>query len=198
MGSRQGENKGSPRKVERAKGRRSEAASTSSVRTGPVLIGLGANLPSPEHGKPRETLEAALAILAARGLRIRARSRWWESAPVPLSDQPWYVNGVVEVETGLRPRALLSLLHEVEAGFGRVRSVPNAPRLLDLDLLAYGDQVSTAPEGPHLPHPRMAGRAFVLRPLAEICPDWRHPVTGRGLTELIAALGPEQIARPLG
>ena len=105
---------------------------------GPILIGLGANLPSPEHGPPVATLEAAVAALAARGLAIRARSRWWESAPVPISDQPWYVNGVVEVETALAPEALLALLHEVEAEFGRHRSVPNAPRVLDLDLLAYG------------------------------------------------------------
>ena len=96
----------------------------------PILIGLGANLPSPEHGPPVATLEAAVAALAARGLAIRARSRWWESAPVPVSDQPWYVNGVVEVETVLTPEALLALLHEVEAEFGRHRSVPNAPRVL--------------------------------------------------------------------
>jgi len=193
MGSGQGENKGRPQKVEGP-----DADRHKDGPFGPILIGLGANLPSPEHGRPAQTLEAALSVLAERGLRIKARSRWWESAPVPLSDQPWYVNGVVEVETGLGPEALLELLHAVEAGFGRVRSVPNAPRLLDLDLLAYGDQVLTGPEGPLLPHPRMAERAFVLWPLSEVCPAWRHPVTGRGLAELIAALGPGQIVRPLG
>ena len=164
---------------------------------GPVLIGLGANLPSPEHGPPVATLEAALAALAARGLRIRARSRWWESAPVPISDQPWYVNGVIEVETSLAPEALLALLHEVEAGFGRLRSVPNAPRILDLDLLAYGSLVRVGPAPPLLPHPRMAERAFVLHPLAEIRPGWRHPATGLGQPELIARLSSDQIVRPL-
>src|SRR5215469_6476153 len=164
---------------------------------GPILIGLGANLPSPEHGPPVATLEAALATLAGRGLRIRARSRWWESAPVPISDQPWYVNGVIEVETGLGPAALLTLLHEVEAGFGRLRSVPNAPRILDLDLLAYGSLVREGPAPPVLPHPRMAERAFVLQPLAEILPGWRHPATGLGLPQLISRLSPEQIVRPL-
>ena len=164
---------------------------------GPILIGLGANLPSPEHGPPVVTLEAALAALASRGLRIRARSRWWESAPVPVSDQPWYVNGVVEIETGLAPEALLALLHEVEAGFGRLRSVPNAPRILDLDLLAYGSLVHEGPTPPLLPHPRMAERAFVLHPLAEIRPGWRHPATGLALPQVIARLSSDQIVRPL-
>ena len=164
---------------------------------GPILIGLGANLPSPEHGPPVATLEAALAALERRGLRIRARSRWWESAPVPVSDQPWYVNGVVEIATGFAPEALLAVLHEVEAGFGRLRSVPNAPRILDLDLLAYGSLVREGPEPPLLPHPRMAERAFVLHPLAEIRPGWRHPASGLGLPQLIARLSSEQIVRPL-
>src|SRR5215469_18651416 len=164
---------------------------------GPILIGLGANLPSPEHGPPVATLEAALAALERRGLRIRARSRWWESAPVPVSDQPWYVNGVVEVETVLAPEALLAVLHEVEAGFGRLRSVPNAPRILDLDLLAYGSLLREGPEPPLLPHPRMAERAFVLHPLAEIRPDWRHPASGLSLPQLIARLPSDQIVRPL-
>ena len=167
------------------------------VLVGPVLIGLGANLPSPEHGPPVQTLEAAVAALAARGLRIRARSRWWESAPVPISDQPWFVNGVVEIETALAPAALLAVLHEVEAGFGRLRSVPNAPRILDLDLLAYGALVREGPEPPLLPHPRMADRAFVVYPLREIAPGWRHPAMGLGVDELIARLPADQIVRPL-
>jgi len=164
--------------------------------SGPILIGLGANLPSPEHGAPVATLEAAVAALTARGLAIRARSRWWESAPVPVSDQPWYVNGVVEVETALDPEALLVLLHEVETAFGRHRSVPNAPRILDLDLLAYGGLVRPGPKPPLLPHPRMAERAFVLHPLRDIRPDWRHPATGQSLAALVARLAPEQSVRP--
>src|SRR5262249_54008768 len=155
---------------------------------GPVLIGLGANLPSPVHGSPRQTLEAAVRALARRGLTIRARSRWWERAPVPASDQPWYVNGVAELAGAPEPEALLALLHAVEAEFGRLRSVPNAPRILDLDLLAYGGLLRAGPIPPILPHPRLAERAFVLRPLAEIRPDWRHPATGLDLTRMIAGL----------
>jgi 2-amino-4-hydroxy-6-hydroxymethyldihydropteridine diphosphokinase len=163
----------------------------------PVLIGMGANLPSPVQGSPRQTLEAALQALMRRGLEIRARSRWWESAPVPASDQPWYVNGVAELAGVPDPEALLALLHEVEAEFGRLRSVPNAPRILDLDLLAYGDLLRSGPAPPILPHPRLAERAFVLRPLAEVRPGWRHPATGHDVARMIAALPADQIARPL-
>ncbi len=163
----------------------------------PILVGLGANLPSPRHGPPVATLEAALKAVAGRGIGIRSRSRWWESAPVPLSDQPWYVNGVMDVATSLDPQSLLALLLETEAEFGRARSFPNAPRVLDLDLLAYGAIVREGPAPPLLPHPRLAIRGFVLHPLADIRPEWRHPVTGRGLPEMIAALSAGQIVRPL-
>lgn len=163
----------------------------------PILIGLGANLSSPRHGPPVATLEAALVALAGRGLQIVARSGWWESAPVPASDQPWYANGVVEVRTELGPEELLALLHSIEAEFGRVRTVPNAPRLLDLDLLAYGTLVCSGPEPPLLPHPRLAERGFVLYPLAQIRANWRHPATGLTVAEMIARLPAGQPVRPL-
>ena len=182
MGSGKRENKGDKRAVS---------------AEGPILIGLGANLPSPRHGPPVATLEAALGALVARGARILARSRWWESAPVPASDQSWYVNGVVEIGSVLEPEALLSCLHEIEAEFGRARSIPNAPRVLDLDLLVYGDLVRPGPTPPLLPHPRLTERAFVLFPLHEMRPTWRHPATGRLVAEMIAALPAGQIVRPL-
>lgn len=158
----------------------------------PILIALGANLPSADLGSPRETLEAALAALARRGVRVTRRSRWYESAPVPPSGQPWYVNGVVSVETGLGPEALLALLHEIESQFGRVRGERNAARVVDLDLVAYGELVRPGPAAPILPHPRAHERAFVLLPLAELAPGWRLPgaAPGSGPTveELIARL----------
>jgi 2-amino-4-hydroxy-6-hydroxymethyldihydropteridine diphosphokinase len=164
----------------------------------PILIALGANLPTERHGPPRAALESALAELERRGVRTVRRSRWYESAPVPPSGQPWFVNGVAEVETKLAPEALLRLLHDIEAAFGRVRREVNAPRTLDLDLIAYGDLVrEESGPPPVLPHPRMAGRAFVLLPLAEICPDWRHPVLGRTAAELAADLPEDQAIRPM-
>ncbi|MBX6322526.1 MAG: 2-amino-4-hydroxy-6-hydroxymethyldihydropteridine diphosphokinase [Rhodospirillaceae bacterium] len=165
-------------------------------RDRPILIGLGANLPS-RFGPPRATCEAAVAALEAEGLRVVRRSRWYESAPVPASDQPWYVNGVVEVETALTPEALLALLHRVEACFGRERRERNEPRVIDLDLLAYGSRVNDGPAPPLLPHPRAVERGFVLLPLRDVAPDWVDPRSGRPLDALIAALPARQITRPL-
>jgi 2-amino-4-hydroxy-6-hydroxymethyldihydropteridine diphosphokinase len=155
----------------------------------PILIALGANLPS-RAGGPRDTLEAAIGDLTIAGVLTRQRSRWFSSPAWPASDQPPYVNGVIAVETTLDPAALLALLHRVEAGYGRVRGLANAARPLDLDLLAYGDRIEApAPgQGPILPHPRLAQRAFVLLPLAEVAPGWRHPVTGHPIDALIDAL----------
>lgn len=135
--------------------------------------------------------------LERAGLRIVGRSRWYESAPVPMSDQPWYVNGVVEIDTDLDPASLLALLHEIEAAFGRTRSVRNEARPLDLDLLAYGDRVLTEEPAPLIPHPRLHERAFVLLPLAELAPDWRHPALGEGIQALIGRLPRDQITRKL-
>ena len=108
---------------------------------------------------------------------------------MPASDQPWYVNAVAEVVTKLAPDRLLLVLHEVEQAFGRVRSVANAARTIDLDLLDFRGEI--APGGPGratLPHPRLQDRAFVLRPLADLAPGWRHPATGRPIQALLAAL----------
>lgn len=158
-----------------------------------IFIGLGANLPSPA-GTPRQTLEAALALLQLRGVTLLRLSPWFETAPVPASDQPWYVNAVAEVETALDPAALLAVMHEVEAELGRERRERWEARVVDLDLIDYRGMVREAPP-PVLPHPRAAERAFVLLPLAELAPDWRHPVSGRAIAELIGQLPPEQQIR---
>jgi 2-amino-4-hydroxy-6-hydroxymethyldihydropteridine diphosphokinase len=159
-----------------------------------ILIGLGANLPS-RHGSPLDTLGVALRLIEGAGIEVLAKSRWFESAPVPESDQPWFVNGVIRVETDLSPDDLLHLLHRVEARLGRVRSTPNAARCVDLDLLAYGRRLGD--RWPILPHPRLAERGFVLLPLCDIVADWHHPVTGRNLASLVAALDPAQMTRPI-
>jgi 2-amino-4-hydroxy-6-hydroxymethyldihydropteridine diphosphokinase len=161
-----------------------------------ILIALGANLPSPAGG-PQQTLEAALARLEASGVRVVARSRWYRTAPVPVSDQPWFINGVARVETTLVPMALLALLQQVEQEFGRQRTVRNAARTLDLDIVDYNGRVENTPELT-LPHPRMQDRAFVLLPLAEIVPAWWHPILGKTLESLISSLPTEQKAEPIG
>ena len=160
-----------------------------------ILIALGANLPSPAGG-PQQTLEAALERLEASGLRVVARSGWYRTAPVPVSDQPWFVNGVARVETTLAPGALLAVLRRIEQEFGRQRTTPNAARTLDLDIIDYDGRVENTPELT-LPHPRMQDRAFVLLPLGEIAPGWRHPILGKTVESLISVLPPGQKAGPV-
>jgi 2-amino-4-hydroxy-6-hydroxymethyldihydropteridine diphosphokinase len=160
-----------------------------------ILIALGANLPSAAGG-PQQTLEAALEQLEARGLQVTARSRWYRTAPVPISDQPSFVNGVVRIETELAPMALLEQLRQIEWAFGRQRSVANAARTLDLDIIDYDSRVENTRELT-LPHPRMQDRAFVLRPMAEIAPGWRHPTLGKTVEALISILSAEQKAEPI-
>jgi 2-amino-4-hydroxy-6-hydroxymethyldihydropteridine diphosphokinase len=165
---------------------------------GAIYIGLGANLPHPTYGPPVDTLTAALAALGARGITLRRVSPWYRSAPVPASDQPWYVNAVAEIATDLPADRLLAELHAVEAEFGRIRTAANAPRAIDLDLLDYhGEIAAGGPGRATLPHPRAAERAFVLRPLADLAPDWRHPASGKAIQALVAALPPGQVIERL-
>jgi 2-amino-4-hydroxy-6-hydroxymethyldihydropteridine diphosphokinase len=162
-----------------------------------VLVGVGSNLPSPPYMSPHAVCEAAVDALAAAGLSVLKRSAWFESAPLPASDQPWFVNGVVGLGSAPDPAALLTILHAIEARFARVRGIPNAARTLDLDLLAFGDQVTLREGGPILPHPRLHERTFVLVPLAQVAPGWRHPGLGRTVEEMIADLPSGQPIRPL-
>jgi 2-amino-4-hydroxy-6-hydroxymethyldihydropteridine diphosphokinase len=157
-----------------------------------ILIALGANLPSPA-GAPAETLKQALILLAQRSITVEKRSGFYRNAAWPDPADPPFVNAVVSVRTSLLPAELLAELHRIEAHFGRRRSEPNAPRTLDLDLIDYNGRVEPGP--PELPHARMHLRAFVLCPLAEIAPGWRHPVSGLTVTDLIAALPPTDIHR---
>ena len=169
------------------------ATSRAVGRLSPIFIGLGANLDHPRFGPPRQALEAALEELGRRGVAVRRVSPWYRTAPVPASDQPWYVNAVAEVATDLSADRLLALLHEVEDTFGRVRTVPNAPRMIDLDLLDFRGETGPGGAGRAiLPHPRLEGRAFVVRPLADLAPDWRHPRTGASIRALLAALPADQ------
>lgn len=159
-----------------------------------ILIALGANLPSPA-GPPAATLKAALARLENLGVKILAVSSFYETPAWPDPGQPAFVNAVAAVETRLQPVELLALLHGMETAFGRMRSAPNAPRTLDIDLLDYDGRVTS--DGLVLPHPRMTERSFVLKPLAEAAPDWRHPLTGQGAEELLARLADRDAPKKL-
>jgi 2-amino-4-hydroxy-6-hydroxymethyldihydropteridine diphosphokinase len=156
-----------------------------------ILIGIGGNLDSPGFGSPRATQIAALAALDEAGVAIVRRSGWYRSEPVPRSNQPWFVNAVVSVATGLGASELLTLLQAIETRFGRGRGARNAARVLDLDLLDHGGEVIETPSLV-LPHPRLHERRFVLVPLAEIAPDWRHPITGLAAAQLLTQLTSEQ------
>ncbi len=150
-----------------------------------IFIALGANIPS-VAGPPECTLKAALAALEARGIRVRKVSAFRRTEAWPDPADPPFINAVAGIETNLQPVALLGLLHEVETVFGRKRSVANAPRSLDLDLIDYRGRVARGEV--ELPHPRMADRRFVLEPLAEVAPAWRHPVTGLSAEAMLRAL----------
>jgi 2-amino-4-hydroxy-6-hydroxymethyldihydropteridine diphosphokinase len=155
-----------------------------------ILIALGANLPGPHGETPLQTCRAALERLPSEGVDVAAVSPFYGSEAHPPGSGPDYVNAVARVETELDPAALLAALHRVEAAFGRRRGIRNAPRTLDLDLLDYDGIVSDGDGGPALPHPRLAERAFVLLPLADVAPDWRHPNSGKRVDALIRTLPP--------
>jgi len=154
-----------------------------------ILIAFGSNLAG-EYGAPIEVIKAAVERIDAHDdISVVSRSFIYKSAPVPLSDQPWYHNAVIAVDTDLKPFTLLATLQEIEMQFGRERDADNrnAARTLDLDIVAYDDVVMDE-AGLEIPHPRMGERAFVLLPLNDIAATWRHPIHGGVISEMIAAL----------
>ena len=154
-----------------------------------AYLALGSNI-----GDREANLRDAVRRMESEGIRVVARSSLYETAPQELLDQPSFLNAVVEVETDLFARQLLARVQRIERAMGRRRVTPKGPRNIDIDILFYGRAVIGAAEL-EVPHPRIAQRRFVLEPLAEIAPDFRHPVTGKTAGEMLAALGPQGVRR---
>lgn len=163
-----------------------------------IFVALGANMPFDGVAGP-QLLARAVGAMQAAGLVPRALSGVWETEAWPQgSRQPDYYNAVAELDgAGLEPQPLYAVLSQIERNFGRERREKWAPRTLDLDIVAMDRFVGTF-DGITLPHPRMEDRAFVLAPLAEIAPDWRHPASGLAAGDLLAALAPGYRYRRIG
>ena len=147
-----------------------------------ILVGIGSNLCSKKYGEPVDNCKEAIEVLKKKMI-IDSLSPWYQSEPLPVSNQPWYINGVLKVKTSLNPNNLLNTLLKVENSFGRTREKKNEPRVIDLDLLTYNDLVIDS-KLLVMPHPRMHKRRFVLDPLIDIAPEWVHPILKINAIEL--------------
>jgi 2-amino-4-hydroxy-6-hydroxymethyldihydropteridine diphosphokinase len=157
-----------------------------------VYLSLGSNL-----GDREANLNRALAAIEAESFQVTARSSIYETAPQDFTDQPWFLNLVVAGETACFPLQLLAVFQRIERELGRVRaagSVPKGPRIIDIDILLYGNLVVTTSKLT-LPHSRMLERRFVLEPLVEIAPDLRLPGTGRPVRESLRHITGQQLRR---
>ena len=152
-------------------------------------LSLGSNL-----GERESNLRRAAALLDAHGVTFRRVSSLYETEPQDVREQPWFLNVAVVVETRLFPLQLLDRIHKVQAAIGGRHKAPKGPRIIDIDILLYGNAVVETPRLV-IPHPRMAARRFVLEPLAEIAPSLRHPVLRRSIAELLAATRDQQVRK---
>lgn len=155
-----------------------------------ILVALGSNRNGP-WGNPKETVARALQMLNRGGLKLKRASRLLQSSPFGRFDQPAFVNAVAEIETAMDPAALMQKLHNIERMAGRRRTIRWGPRTLDLDLLDYHGLVRLEPSRPILPHPGIKVRIFVLAPILEIAPRWRHPVSKDGVRTMLRRLDPQ-------
>ncbi len=160
------------------------------TRSESVYISAGANL-----GDRRRNLEHGLASLQQSGILIKKESSFFETEPVGFREQPWFLNIAIEVETVLPAVELLDLCQSIEFRMGRARTFRGAPRMLDLDILFYGNHI-IATERLMIPHPRVAERRFVLEPLAQIAPEYVHPVLRQTIESLLASCRDPSVVHP--
>ena len=160
-----------------------------SIAENMILIAAGSNLPFCGVDSQQIVLHSLLAV--GRFADVIAQSPLYASPAWPDPADPPFVNAAARLRTDIAPAVLLAALHGVEAAFGRKRGQKNAPRTLDLDLIAYGERQC---ESPSLPHPRMAERDFVLAPICDLAPDWRPPGSDRSAAQMLASL-PDRTAR---
>jgi 2-amino-4-hydroxy-6-hydroxymethyldihydropteridine diphosphokinase len=154
-----------------------------------VYLGLGSNV-----GEREQMLTAAIDALNAPDLRVLRVSPVYKTEPMEVRNQRWFLNLVVEAETSLFPRQLLARIARIEKDLGRKRMVAKGPRTIDIDILYYGAFVVRTPEL-EIPHPRLAGRRFVLAPLADLVPDWRDPVSRKTIRELLEATAGQRVRK---
>lgn len=154
-----------------------------------AYLSLGSNI-----GDRHDRLRKAVELLEAGGIRVLRRSSWYETEPQDLKSQPWFLNAVAEIETNLFPMQLLGRIHRIERQLGRKRTVPKGPRVIDIDILLYGNFVIETAQL-QIPHPRLPERRFVLEPLLELAPDLRHPVTRRPIREFLAATAGQAVRK---
>ena len=154
-----------------------------------VYLSLGSNI-----GDRERNLRDAVELLAEPQLQAVRVSSFYETEPLEVRDQPWFLNAVVEAETDLFPKQLLARVQRIEQVLGRRLLKPKGPRTIDIDILLYGGAVIDADEL-QVPHPRLAERRFVLEPLAELAPNLHHPVTGRTVAEMLLAVTGQQVRR---
>ena len=156
-----------------------------------IYIGIGSNLNGKNNETPLQNCKKALVELK-KEVNICKISSWYKSEPIPVSNQPWFINGVVEISTNKSSLDLLEFILNIEEFFGRLREKKNEARILDLDIIDYKKKILYKKNKLIIPHPRMHERSFVLQPLRELNPKWIHPIKKKGLKELISNLNNKQ------
>ena len=156
-----------------------------------IYIGIGSNLNGKNNETPLQNCKKAVVELK-KEVNICKISSWYKSEPIPVSNQPWFINGIIEISTNKSSLDLLEFILSIEKVFGRVREKKNEARILDLDIIDYKKKILYIKNKLIIPHPRMHERSFVLQPLSELNPKWMHPIKKKGIKELIRNLNDKQ------